>query len=88
MPVEVTGMVRTIYFNTKLRKVGLRKRPWLPKNHDETDVLAYLIPSEEKTVKRIDDRIYYDHLDNEYYCVSLNDGRTGYINKKAFREVS
>jgi hypothetical protein len=81
-------MVRTIHFNKKLRKVTLRKCPWLPSRHNETDVLAYLVPSDEKTVKRIDDQVYYDHVDNMYYRVILNDGRAGYINKNAFVEVS
>jgi hypothetical protein len=81
-------MVRTIHFNKKLRKVTLRKCPWLPSRHNETDVLAYLVPSDEKTVKRIDDQVYYDHVDNMYYRVILNDGRAGYINKEAFVEVS
>ena len=81
-------MVRTIHFNKKLRKVALRKYPWLPSRHNETDVLAYPVPSDEKTVKRIDDQVYYDHVDNMYYRVILNDGRAGYINKEAFVEVS
>lgn len=86
--MEVIEMVRTIHFNSKIRAVALRKKPWLSQNHNETDVLAYLKPSEEKTVKRIDDQIYYDHIDNEYYRICMNDGRVGYINKKAFVEVS
>lgn len=86
--MEVMRLVKTIHFNNKLKKVALRKRPWLPSRHDETDVLAYLIPSNEKTAKQIDDQIYHDHLDNEYYRVIVNDGRAGYINKKAFVEVS
>lgn len=81
-------MVRTIHFNKKLRKATLRKCPWLPSRHNEIDVLAYLVPSDEKTVKRIDDQVYYDHVDNMYYRVILNDGRAGYINKNAFVEVS
>jgi hypothetical protein len=84
----VIELVRTIHFNKKLRKVALRKKPWVSQNHNETDVVAYVKPNEEKTVKRIDDQIYYDHVDNEFYIVCLNDGRTGYINKNAFVEVS
>lgn len=81
-------MVRTIHFNKNLRKVALRKCPWLSSHHNETDVLAYLNPSDEKTAKCIDEQVYYDHIDNMYYCVILNDGRAGYINKNAFVEVS
>lgn len=81
-------MVRTIHFNKELRKVALRKCPWLSSHHNETDVLAYLNPSYEKTAKCIDEQVYYDHIDNMYYRVILNDGRAGYINKNAFVEVS
>ena len=87
MPMEVIRLVRTIQLNPKFRKVALRRRPYIPENDNETDVIAYVVPSETKTVKRLDDEIYYDYTDDEYYRVALPDERTGFMNRLAFMEV-
>lgn len=80
-------MVRTIYFKKNLKSIALRRRPYIPKMDDESDVIAYIKPEEYKNVKRIDDKIYYSYTDDEYYRVDL-DGRIGFINRLAFEEVN
>lgn len=80
-------MVRTIHFKPELRKIALRRRPYIPENDNESDVIAYVIPEEVKTVKRLDDELYYDYTDDEYYKVALPDERRGFINRLAFVEV-
>lgn len=79
-------MVRTIYFKKNLKSIALRRRPYIPELDNESDVIAYIKPEEYKSVKRIDDEIYYDYTDDEYYRVEL-DNRVGFINRLAFEEV-
>lgn len=80
-------MVRTIYFKKNMKSIALRRRPYIPEMDNESDVTAYIKPEEYKSVKRIDDEIYYDYTDDEYYRVNLPDGRYGFINRLAFEEV-
>ena len=86
MPMEVKIMVRTIHLKESIKKIALRRRPYLSENDNESDVIAYISAEDTKTVKRIDDEIYYSFTDDEYYRVNLPDGRTGFINRLAFKE--
>lgn len=79
-------MVRTIYFKKNLKSIALRRKPYIPEFDNESDVIAYIKPEEYKSAKRIDDEIYYDFTDDEYYRVDL-EGRIGFINRLAFEEV-
>lgn len=86
MPMEVKIMVRTIHLKENIKKIALRRRPYLPENDNEADVIAYVSAEDTKSIKRIDDEIYYSFTDDEYYRVNLPDGRTGFINRLAFKE--
>lgn len=86
MPMEVKAMVRTMHLKESIKKIALRRKPYLSKNNNEADVITYISAEDTKSVKRIDDEIYYSFTDDEYYRVNLPDGRTGFINRLAFKE--
>lgn len=89
MPMEVITVIYKLTFKERIRKVALRRRPYITENEsNESDVIKYLKPEEVTSIRRIDDKEYYGWTDDKYYKVLVDDALSGFVNKLAFEEDS
>lgn len=81
------SMVCRLHFRDGLRKVALRKRPYLPVNKDENvDEITYIKVTPETKALRLDESITFGFInDDVYYHVQIDNVYDGFVNSAAFK---